>query len=118
MAILRDWGCVEWLLEMVQHPVTRPAALRLILQTIKLDTSIDNYHGYEKQTKQEQRKKIKVKQHIFPVGLLISTLRIDPFFYISFIYFKSFYLNIVNCAIYLSFSLIISIPSQRSRGPR
>lgn len=47
MAILRDWGCMDWLLEMVQHPLTRPAALRLILHSVKLDTSIENSHGYD-----------------------------------------------------------------------
>jgi hypothetical protein len=45
LTILRDWGYMEWLLELVMHPVTRPAALRLILHSIKLDTSIENSHG-------------------------------------------------------------------------
>lgn len=44
--ILRDWGCMEWLLEMVVNPTTRPAALRLMLQSIKLDTSVENSHGF------------------------------------------------------------------------
>ena len=46
LTILRDWGYMDWLMELVTHPTTRPAALRLILHSIKLDTSIENSHGY------------------------------------------------------------------------
>lgn len=45
--ILREWGCVTWVLEMVGQPTTRPAALRLILHAIRLDTSVENSHGLE-----------------------------------------------------------------------
>ncbi len=55
MSILRDWGCIDWLMEMIQHVVTRAAALRLILQTIKLDTSLENSHGYVKEKSRENK---------------------------------------------------------------